>query len=45
MNWRTGKIVLALSALALGLGAARGELFLIYRNAVTLCLSCLGLTP
>lgn len=45
MNWRTGKIVLALSTLALALGAARGELALIYRNAVTLCLSCLGLAP
>lgn len=45
MNWRTGKIVLILALLAAGLGAARGELALIYRNAVTLCLSCLGLTP
>ncbi|MDI6893254.1 MAG: CD1871A family CXXC motif-containing protein [Bacillota bacterium] len=45
MNWRTGKIALLLALLALGVGAARGELALIYRNAVTLCLSCIGLAP
>lgn len=45
MNGWPGKVLLALFLLGAVAGAARGELALIYRNAVTLCLSCLGLTP
>lgn len=46
MNRRlVGTIFLLVALLALAAGAARGELTLIYRNAVTLCLSCLGLVP
>lgn len=46
MNHRwMGTIFLLGAVLALVAGAVRGELALIYRNAVTLCLSCLGLVP
>jgi len=45
VNHRLGKVVLLLALVALGVGAARGEPAIIYRNAVTLCLSCIGLAP
>lgn len=46
MNRRLlGTIFLLTALVAAAVGAARGELPLIYRNAVTLCLSCLGLVP
>ena len=44
MSLRT-KVLLLLALFALGAGAARGELVLVYRNAVILCLSCIGLGP
>lgn len=45
MTGAVGKLVLVAALFAMVAGAARGELALIYRNAVTLCLSCIGLAP